>query len=42
MCQTLPNNFDMDDQIWLILEQVIYKILFSSTMKSFPKLLNLF
>ena len=41
-CQTLPHNLDMDDWIWLKLEQVIYEISFSSAMKSILILLKLF
>ena len=33
--QTLPNSFDMDDRICLKLQQVISKISFNFTMKSF-------
>ena len=37
----MPHNFDMDDHIWLKLEQVISKISFSSSMKSFFMLLKM-
>ena len=33
--QTLPNSFDMDDRICLKLQQVIDKVSFYLTMKSF-------
>ena len=39
---TLPYNFDMDDQNWSKLKQVISKISFPSTMKSFLTLCKLF